>query len=106
MKNLGQRAYALMKISDKADSEENKRIYDSNRDKIINTARFSQHEAIERVIKREWIWAKSKNMINKEEKDPERISKNDLANFSRTIKDETKSKFARKREMKGNEKRK
>ena len=40
LKFIIQRIHSLIKISDKVNSEGNKRIYDKNRDKIINLARF------------------------------------------------------------------
>lgn len=60
--------------------------------------------AVNKMLTREKIWTHNKHMISKDEADPARVCKGDLANIARKLDDETLSKFARKREQKQQQK--
>jgi hypothetical protein len=54
---------------------------------------LDQSVALQRIIQREQIWSKSKNVINKRPDLEERTSKYDLTNFDIEVPNDIKTKF-------------
>jgi hypothetical protein len=65
-----------------------------------STSFVYMHRAVNKMIQREKIWTHNKHMISKDEADPARVCRGDLANQARKIDDTTLSKFTNKRENK------
>lgn len=93
MDQLMSRAYNLIAVQQPV-GQGQKRTYQE--------AKKSQDQslALQRIIKREEIWSKSKNAINKKSDIENRTSKYDLTNYDIEISGEIKSKFTKKREQK------
>lgn len=93
MEQLLSRAYNLIAIQQPIGQGQKRTFQEAK--KSIN-----QSLALQRIIKREEIWSKSKNAINKKSDLENRTSKYDLTNYDIEVSGEIKSKFAKKREQK------
>lgn len=66
-------------------------------DMLITGKKRDLDQSLGQMIKRESIWSRSKNLINKKPDDPDRVFKYDLANFQRPRETHL---FTKKREVK------